>query len=158
MVLAFSKNQQEQSGIDFAALGRNCILLELELIIFPSKLFKLSFRIAELANLLRIFLCFYPCFLNLGIRSNGISQVLTVNQKVIFGKCSEQMQPLSFYFSYLQLVFSLVFSCCVFVLLGSLQYLILLPVSVFVQELLQHNEEEQSHFNVIFKKNIKFEK
>ena len=52
---------------------------------------------------------------------------LSTNQEIFF----DQFQ----FISVVLLVFSLVFSCCVSVFLGILLYLILLPVSVFVQKL-----------------------
>ena len=47
------------------------------------------------------------------------------------------------FISVVLLVFSLVFSCCVSVFLGIVLYLILLPVSVFVQKLSQPNEKSR---------------
>ena len=98
MVLAFLKDQQEVFQA-FEAFSWVCILLELEMISFLRKFFKLSFKIAEFAHLLRMFSCFYPHIGNLGIRSNVIWQVLTVNQKIVFDQCSEQMRPLSKFIS-----------------------------------------------------------
>ena len=83
----------------FEAFRWVCILLELEMISFLRKFFKLSFKIAEIAHLLRMFSCFYPHIGNLGIRSSAIWQVLTVNQKIVFDQCSEQMRPLSKFIS-----------------------------------------------------------
>ena len=75
-----------------------------------------------------MFYRFYPHFKNLLIRSNYISHLFTsTNQEIIF----DQSQFISVVF----LVFSLVFSFCVSVFLGILLYLIVSPVSVFVQKL-----------------------
>ena len=61
MVLAF----KEPAGTvchSFEAFSRGCILLELEMISFLSIIFKLFFRVAGFAYLLRIFSCFYSHF------------------------------------------------------------------------------------------------
>ena len=57
-----------------------------------------------------------------------MSHVFTSTNQEIF---LDQSQIISVVF----LVFSLVFSCCISVFLGILLYLILSPVSVFVQKL-----------------------
>ena len=50
-------------------------------------------------------------------------QALTINQEIFFDQCSKQMQPLSRLISaFYPSILPLVFSCCVSVLLGSLQY------------------------------------
>ena len=83
--------------------------------------------------MISFFLCSYKIFLRVTefahlIWSNDISHVFTsTNQETFF----DQSQFISVVF----LVVSLVFSCCVSVFLGILLYLILSPVSVFVQKL-----------------------
>ena len=65
----------------FETFSRGCILLELKIINY-----KLFFRVTEFAQLLRMFSRFYLHFYNLQIRSNDISQVLTINQEIFFDK------------------------------------------------------------------------
>ena len=43
----------------FEAFSRGCLLLELEMISFLPVIFKLFFRVAGFAHLLRMFPCFY---------------------------------------------------------------------------------------------------
>ena len=93
---------------------------------------------------LRLFSRSYPHFQNLGIRSNYISQVLTINQETLFVQCSKQCYLYSSLFQLSLASISLVFSCCVSVFLGSLPYLILSPAPVVVHKLSKHNEEEQN--------------
>ena len=64
-----------------------------------------------------MFTRFYAHFKNLRVRINGISQVLPINQEIFF----DQSQFISIVF----LVFSLMFSCYVFVFLENLLCLIL---------------------------------
>ena len=61
------------------------------MIIFLRVIFKLFFRVTGVAHLLRMFSRFYPHFLNVRIRSNDISHILTINQEILFDQCSEQM-------------------------------------------------------------------
>ena len=61
------------------------------MIIFLRVIFKLFFRVTGVAHLLRMFSRFYPHFLNVQIRSNDISHILTINQEILFDQCSEQM-------------------------------------------------------------------
>ena len=61
MVLAF----KEPAGTvchSFEAFSRGFILLELEMISFLPIIFKLFFRVAGFAHLLRVFPCFYSHF------------------------------------------------------------------------------------------------
>ena len=73
-----------------------------------------------------MFYRFYPHFKNLLIRSNYISHLFTsTNQEIVF----DQSQFISVLF----LVYSLAFPCCVSVFLGILLYLILSPVSFYIE-------------------------
>ena len=74
----------------FKALSRGWILLELEKISFFLWFSNFSFRLTGFARLLRMFSRFYTHFQNLRTRSNGISQVPTINQEIIFDQCSSK--------------------------------------------------------------------
>ena len=102
MVLAF----KEPVGTvchAFETFSCCCILLYLEMTSFLPVVFTPFPRVAGFSHLLKTFSCFYPHFYTLGIRSKDISQVLTINQEVLFDQCSKQMQPL---FQFISVAFS----------------------------------------------------
>ena len=87
MVLAF----KEPAGTvchSFEAFSRGCILLELEMISFLPIIFKLFFRVAGFAQLLRVFL--FP-FLK---SWNKEQWHFADHQEILFDQCSEQLRTL----------------------------------------------------------------
>ena len=151
MVFAFKEPVAPPVCHFFGAFSIACILLELEMISFPTIIFKLFFRVAGLAHLLRMVSCFYSHFLNW---VKGAISFLQVSLLIIFDQCPEQLwhlfQVVSVVFSQHSVQYFLVVSlyCCEDC---SVLYLILSPVSVFLKRILQHTEEEQSHFIIVLK-------
>ena len=89
----------------FEAFSRGRILLKLEVLSFFPIIFNLFFRMAGFYYLLRMFSCFYSHFLNLGITSNGISQVLILIRKFFL---TSALSNCSFYSSLFQLSLAII--------------------------------------------------
>ena len=103
MILAF-KEPAGTVSYSFEAFSTGCIILKLQMISFFPIIFQTFLQSSGI--LLIFYECshsFYYLFLNLGIRRNGISQVIIINQKILFDQCSEQLRPL---FQFISVVFS----------------------------------------------------
>ena len=100
MVFTFKEPVAPPVCHSFGVFSIGCVLLELEMISFSTIIFKLFFRVAELAHLLRILSCFYSQFLNW---VKGAISFLQASLLIIFDQCHEQLWHL---FQVVSVVFS----------------------------------------------------